>query len=69
MVPPGLFNPSQLPRFCVRGLPSAGKQCVIVGLGTAAENELRLIVRLVVHGTEPRHRDDDIVSFLTNGQD
>ena len=33
---------------------------MVVGLGTAAENELRLIAGLVVHGTEPRHRDDNI---------
>src|SRR6476659_3330506 len=55
-----LNYPPQLARLVVGGLPSAGEQCVVIGLGTAAENELRLIVRLVVHGTEPRHRGDDI---------
>jgi hypothetical protein len=31
-----------------------------------SENELRLIVRLVVHGTEPRHRDDDIAVLFND---
>ena len=58
--PQWLYDPPQLARFVVGRPPGLGQQCVVVGLGTAAENELRLIVRLVVHGTEPRHRDDDI---------
>ena len=61
------FYPPQFARLVVGGLPSAGEQCVVVGLGTAAENELRLIVRLVVHGTEPRHRDDDIAVLHHDG--
>ena len=46
---------------------AASEQGVVVGLGTAAENELRLIAGLVVHGTEPRHRDDDIAVLHHDG--
>ena len=62
-----LYDPPQLARFVVGRPPGLGQQCLVVGLGTAAENELRLIVRLVVHGTEPRHRDDDIAVLHHDG--
>ena len=57
-----LHNPPQLARLVVGELPGASKHHIVVGLGAALEDELRLIGRLVVDGAEiiARQRNDKV---------
>ena len=63
---PSLYQPPQLARLVVGGLPNLDEQHIVSCIGAALENKLRPIVRLHIDGKKLRGRMGNDDEILTN---